>query len=171
MGARGKLPSDTALLKLRGTSAGKRKAETGPPEFGPMDATPPDRLDGVALQTWREIVPPLIADGTLQSVHRNVVEAYCRTHADCVRLRAILRDEGEIIKGRGGVPKQHPANGMLRRAENMALLLARELGASPASRGRVQRTPPSDEQPNAMAKLVKCVVPVSGTDDGRNGER
>lgn len=154
MGSRGPLGQNKSTLSARGSWRGKNPAAGGNPLFPPMHATPPDGLDGVARETWESIVPPLIADGTLRAVDRNVVEAYCRTLADCVQLREILRTEGTVIKGRSGVPKQHPAWRLLNRSESMLLVLARELGISPASRGRIVREPakPAD---NAMMKLVR----------------
>jgi len=156
MGMRGKLPTDAALLRLRGTSAPKRQQGTGPPNFGAMDPTPPDGLDGVALETWRAMVPGLIADGTLHGPDRDVMEIYCTTNAECVALRATLRKEGAIIKGRAGIPKPHPAWRLLNRSEAMLLALAREIGVTPAARNRIQRHPPTAETTNPMAELVKC---------------
>lgn len=155
MGTRGPVGQNREKLIARGSKRVKKTAAADPLSTPPVDAGPPLGLDGVALAVWMEIVPKLIAGGTLQAVDRIALGTYCTTHAQVVELRATLKREGLIVDGRAGIQKPHPALRPLRQAEAAALALAREIGLTPASRGRIPRPAVQIPKEDSILRYVR----------------
>src|SRR2546422_10688171 len=86
MGRRGPPPKPPELKRQQGTD--KRHPERQADALVlPAGAPPcPQGLNAAARAVWDEVVPELLAIGTLAKVDRGVLEGYCRMFARAVQL-------------------------------------------------------------------------------------
>lgn len=121
MGSRGPAPRSHAA-KLCGPHGLTAKSPRAAAEANPLPTDPPSWLPPRAKRLWRATLPELTARAT-------------RADAECFAqwclASAIVRDLAPIVA-------EDPSRGdELRAAQRVAIVLARELALTPASRSRV----------------------------------
>lgn len=150
----GPLRTPTSILKLTGSWRAKARLAEGEPQPILSDATPPDWLEGVALQEWNRLAPEMVSLGVLTIIDRDSLAFYCEAVSDAKYLRKILKEDGLLIPGERGIVK-HPAMQLYREACTRILRFAQELGFTPASRARVRSSQPRvDEQEETPAAFA-----------------
>lgn len=133
MGRRGPPPKPTALKKLEGTYRPDRAASNE--VVAPVQAPPRPDLKGVAAAKWDEIVPILLARGTLSLEDGAILEAYCRGYDMWARYQRAA-EKSPIVKTPFG-PKVNPAAGEARKWETRLTTMGDRLGLNAAARSRV----------------------------------
>lgn len=154
MGKRGKPPTPTAILKLRGSWRGNRN----PDEPQPDNQTPtcPDWLDDYAKAAWFQIVPRLAGMGIIDSVDEHALVVLCQTWARWKRAEETLMKVGTTY-----VSKKPDGSVMIRKmpqvgiADGAAHSLARwfqEFGMSPSARSRIRVPDKKESAPDDLAR-------------------
>jgi P27 family predicted phage terminase small subunit len=152
MGKRGPAKQPTILRYIRGNPSkeGFNSREPVPP---PADETPPESLDGIALQKWRETVPKLKAMGVFTEADRGTWERYCIEYELWRMAREKVRKFGDVMtfkpKADGEVPYMQVspfASQMMRYATSL-LRIEMQFGLTPSSRSQVQIHGSADDDP------------------------
>jgi P27 family predicted phage terminase small subunit len=112
---------------------------------------PPKDLCKIAQAEWVRVTDLMAATGVATAIDSSVLAVYCRTWAECVRLRAVTLKRGfsyeaeecrEIVK-------------LLAVAEDRLCKLAQQFGFTPASRARVQVNDAKSTNEDKGAKFFK----------------
>ncbi len=136
----GPVPKPTALKILDGS-----RIRTGPePEPTKGAPRPPSDLRGEALAEWGRIVPELDNLGLLTKVDRGYLVAYCEAWSSFNDSRAVLAEEGILVRGRDGGMVKNPAAQVMKDSADMMLKFGARFGLSPADRVRLS-VPNQDE--------------------------
>ena len=121
-----------------------------PPPFERAAPSPPDWLDGAALDEWRRVTPMLDELHLIKEADAPSLAAYCVTWGVIVDTSEIIRREGYTMPGTTRLVA-HPLVGVRARAIDALRPLAAAFGLSPASESNLS-TPPipdSDDDPFA----------------------
>lgn len=90
---------------------------------------------------WRRVVAEMQRAGTYSEDCRDLVEAYCFQYVRWRNAEVTVAKDGAIVAApNSGVPMHSPHLAVANGAFDRMLRLAAELGLTPASRGRVERT-------------------------------
>lgn len=103
----------------------------------------PEWLAGRARELWDEQAPPLFRAGLLTVLDGPLYARYCDTWARYLDAREQLDNAGLLAKGAKGNAVKHPALVVYRQLGDDLLKMERDLGLTPATRGRVDARPPS----------------------------
>jgi P27 family predicted phage terminase small subunit len=152
MGKRGPAKQPTILRYIRGNPS-KEGFDGREPVPPPADETPPESLDGIALQKWQETVPKLKAMGVLTEADRGTWERYCIEYEMWRMAREKVRKFGDVMtfkpKAEGEVPYMQVspfASQMMRYAASL-LRIEMQFGLTPSSRSQVQIHGSADDDP------------------------
>jgi P27 family predicted phage terminase small subunit len=152
MGKRGPAKQPTILRYIRGNPS-KEGFDGREPVPPPADETPPESLDGIALQKWQETVPKLKAMGVFTEADRGTWERYCIEYEMWRMAREKVRKFGDVMtfkpKAEGEVPYMQVspfASQMMRYAASL-LRIEMQFGLTPSSRSQVQIHGSADDDP------------------------
>lgn len=142
---KGPAPMPTNIKILTG-NRGKRPLNSAEPKPGVMiDKNPPDYLDELAAEKWRELVPELENIGVLTSADRVALEALCNAYSLYVQACQMVQKKGLITKGLNDIPYQNP---YLKIVDNQSKIMKgylQEFGLTPSARTRVKVNPPTEK--------------------------
>ena len=134
MGLRGPVKASPKVIALRG---GPPAAPKPAPKPAPMPRCPTE-LSPEARREWKRVAPELYRSGRLTELDVAALSAYCSSYSLYVRcLETIARDGISVINSRGAIVK-HPLISVLTTARRDTVMMAREFGCTPFSRGRVE---------------------------------
>jgi P27 family predicted phage terminase small subunit len=114
------------------------------PLYPPCDPAPPEKLKDNALDYWVYFFPILTGQRVISAADRETLANYCHQLSIIDKLQAAIDKDGAIIDGVHG-PVKHPATSALNPAHSTCIAYARELGFTPASRGKTSRGSSSEE--------------------------
>lgn len=151
MGARGPLPTPTAILEARGSwRAGEREGEPRPPPGRPEC---PECLGPLARAEWERIGAQLEAMGLLAACDQAALAAYCdaweefaSAAAACTRL---LTGDPTLLLD----PTFERLLRTKRQAAAQLVRLAGHFGLSPATRTRIKVTAPEEKKPDVRRRF------------------
>ena len=116
---------------------GRRPTSLTVIQGGIVDAVPPPQgLPDNQVDDWNTFTAELASRGLLDDSTLRVVEAYCSVLANIRLNRDTIQIEGAFIKSKDGIPRNHPAQANLLKAQELANRYAAELGLTPSSRSR-----------------------------------
>ena len=146
---RGRQPTPTATLKLRGSWRAKtRKGEPAPKSGVP---SPPAILDAEAGREWKRVLPQLKHMGLLTTADRAEFALYCQAWSDwCTAVKAIRQDGAVFTTPKGYVAK-NPWVTIANEAWKRCHDAAQQFGFTPASRSRINV---GDSRVNASTGLA-----------------
>ena len=136
-----------AILQKRGS----KHARTNEPEFAGSIGDPPEDMEGVALETWRQFVDELTEAGVVltQIDRRNVINL-CEAAQHCHDAQEDIKRSGlKAITERGETKNQSFT--IQTTAATTFLRISSAYGCTPASRGKV--TVPTKPKTNKFADL------------------
>jgi P27 family predicted phage terminase small subunit len=133
VGRRGFPPAPTQLKLLKGERDPRRvpRSEPQPREVEPVE---PDWLSEDQRKVWREAAGELRAMGMLWAADQHMLVVYSCAMADFMTAQRLIDRSGLLIKGREDTMVKNPLHGVKRDNANIARVLARELGLTPAGR-------------------------------------
>jgi P27 family predicted phage terminase small subunit len=132
------------LKQAQGTYRKDRDLELDTVE-APAGAPPcPPSLSSEAKKVWNEVVPELLAVGTLSKVDGGVLESYCRAFAQARKLDE--KSNGTPVVNTPFGPKVHPAIAVLTKLLPVVEKLAFSLGLHYAARSKVKLPPKPKEK-------------------------
>jgi P27 family predicted phage terminase small subunit len=132
----GPLPKPTHLKILSG-NPGKRPLPENEPQPTKGEPSPPDWLEGEAIEEWRRVVPELAALGLTALVDRAALVVYCQAWASYVSASRQLAEQGPTSTGRNGELVKHPAAQIARDSADLMNKYGQQFGFTPASRARL----------------------------------
>jgi len=153
MGRGGRNRKPTALHIVEGTARPGRLNKHEPIP-GPGPVTMPGWLEPEARRLWRSLAPELDRLGLLTILDRAAFAAYCTAYARWRAAEAIIAKEGAVVPGRGGVPKKHPAVTIAKQSMELLRRFGEEFGLSPQSRGRLNISPPDQDDEDDFEGLL-----------------
>jgi P27 family predicted phage terminase small subunit len=109
----------------------------------------PSWLDTEAKAEWRRISAELDRLGLLTRIDRGVLTRYCAAWSLWTIAAQRLVAEGLLAKGQKGEDRKHPALMAFRDLDGICTSLGKELGLSPAARGRMILPEPEWDDPAA----------------------
>jgi P27 family predicted phage terminase small subunit len=109
----------------------------------------PSWLSTEAKAEWRRVSGELDRLGLLTRVDRGVLARYCAAWALWTLAAKLLVAEGLLAKGQKGEDGKHPALMAFRDLDGICTSLGKELGLSPAARGRMTLPEPETDDPRA----------------------
>lgn len=101
----------------------------------------PPHLNAEAREEWSRLVAQLAAAGTIQTVDRAALAAYCVTFARWSEAERELSKGGLIVRSPNGYPIQSPYLLVANKALAQLKAFLTEFGLSPASRKRITPKP------------------------------
>lgn len=131
MGDRGPKKKAKATKQAEGTYRADR--DDGP-DFKVEIPDAPDWLCESAKAEWNRITPILLAHGVISQADQTVLGFYCQAVGDFLTAREALKQTGRIFLTNSGYPQQHPNVGVMNKARDAAVKIAREFGLTPSSR-------------------------------------
>lgn len=131
--------------KLQPIEGGKSK----PSGLPPLPANLPKGM----LGEWRRLIFDLQARKLWDPVMTSGVEAYVTSLWIIAEARKAIGKDGAFSKTKLGLPKVHPATGLLSKHLEIVARLAGEFGFSPASRSRKALQVPGDAPDDDAADL------------------
>jgi len=157
MGLRGKRPTPTPILKLRGSQlirkgiAKETLSVRGTPERT-------DWLDEDGQRVWDALVPMLDDLGILAKVDQSLVARYCDTFVWWLRLRALITKHGETypLRDKNGEMRclmPLPQVGACLKLATQLTKMEAELGMTPSARSRIEIKP--KERENALVDYLE----------------
>jgi P27 family predicted phage terminase small subunit len=99
----------------------------------------PSHLDAVAKTRWRQLAKELTDADMLAQIDRDALMLYCSTWSRYVAAAAKVQDLGLVVSSPAGVPIQNPFLSVLNVAMSQLVVLAKQLGLTPAARGDLRR--------------------------------
>jgi len=130
---RGRKPTETRILKLRGS---RHQDKALGPEPTPGEPEAPSWLDKQAKGIWSEFVPEMARLGVITLVDRQVVAVFCQTVSDYLRAQETYREN----------PEDKGAKAMLNECRTQILRYAQEFGLTALARSRIKMGKPKVEQ-------------------------
>lgn len=144
--ARGRKPTPTSVLRMRGSKWANRGDEPQAPMADGL-SDPPDWFDETACAKWTELVPILTAMRVLTVADLDYVRSYCAAYARWVKAERKLKEGGEVVVHSNGVEGiSHWLKVSQAALERMDKSGA-ELGLSPVARSRIKAEPPANISP------------------------
>lgn len=135
-------PAPDNVRQLRGETRPSRQRNA--PKAVAGIPNPPSKISAEAKAEWKRITPELKRLGYLSNIDRAVLTLYCESWARAWEAAQILSDENLVIEGAKG-DRKHPAWQIFREATAQHAALAKELGLTPAARGRMRQPDPEPE--------------------------
>lgn len=158
MGARGRAPTPTEILKRRGSWRGNSR----PSEPKPQKTAPPKprRLTKEQSAVWKQLVPELERLGVLSRIDGNALERYCTLWIRWRRASDFLEKYGESypLKDNDGKVKcfmPFPQAAVVNKLSVLLLRLEQEFGLTPASRTRIQVTVEPEADAEGKGRFFK----------------
>lgn len=150
MGKRGRRPTPTNILKLRGSWRGKLNRGEPQPDKGPPER--PTWLADDAAAVWDELIPQLDELGILTRIDGNALARYCTYWVRWQQTETFLRQYGLTypIKDSFGAVRQFCPWPQVAINHKLAADLARleaEFGLTPSARSRITVAPRELERP------------------------
>ena len=105
------------------------------PKPGPIVECPPE-LGVLARMEWDRVVGPLAATGVLCHFDRAALALYCTSYGSWIEASQAIQKDGAVMKSPSGYPVQSPHVAIANKQAAVMLQAARELGFTPAARGR-----------------------------------
>lgn len=102
-----------------------------------MDLEPPEDLPEAGKQAWNAVVPQLADVGLLDRVDRLALEAMCVQWARMKQAGRVLAVQGHLVRGPGGMLKEHPSLKTEREAASMFFRFAEQYALTPIARTRL----------------------------------
>ena len=141
MGARGKPPTPTSVLKLRGSWRAEINGDEPLPEKG--EPKKPEWLTNVSDYCWSQLVPLLQDMDVLTVADGMALSLLCETFASWRKAEEMLQKSGEvypILDGNGETKylAQSPYVAIARNTAKQLQTLLREFGLTPSARSRIQ---------------------------------
>lgn len=143
MGRRGPPPKPTKLKLLAG-NPGKRPLNAHEPDPAVEVPEIPAHLTAAARQEWQRVAGELEALGLLTRIDRASLAGYCQAWARWIEAEEQLAKFGLIVKAPSGYPMPSPFLAIANKALEQINRFSSEFGMTPASRTRIQTTPPAD---------------------------
>lgn len=140
MGVRGPLMNPSSVRGQRAGLARRSLADVPADELG--TATMPRWLSKDARAFWRQHAPELTRRGLLTGLDAQSFALLCESWARLRDLDARIQQDGAVITGPRGGMRQHPLTSARNQTERAIFEGMRAFGMSPASRARIQVTPP-----------------------------
>jgi P27 family predicted phage terminase small subunit len=144
--ARGRKPIPTQLKIVRG-NPGKKALPKGEPLPDASMPSPPDFLEGYALEVWQSLAPKLSQAGILTAVDGMTLAVYCQACQNWREARQVLKVEGNRVSSPNGYEIAHPCVSMEKQAFETMRQYATELGLSPAARPRLSKGEAKPDDP------------------------
>ena len=129
---RGPKPVPKAAKRRRGTFRADR--DGGTPEPKSEKPRRPAWLGKEASRHWTAIAAELEGMGVLARADQVALALLCQALADYLAARQEVAEQGMTFLTESGYVTQHPAVGMMNRAWERVVKLAREFGMTPSSR-------------------------------------
>lgn len=136
MGKRGPRKTPTVLKILQGNPRKEnlRAITEAEPKSEPSGIDPPDDLEGLALEKWRESVPMLSTMRVWGKSERETWARYCRLHALWHECYEIVKRQGQTYEKPSGMIAARPETSLLIQYGTQLIRLECEFGLTPASR-------------------------------------
>lgn len=144
---RGRKPTPTPILKLRGSRRAKGREGVEPIAPPGVPDIPAD-LTGEAMTEWNRMIPILRNMGVLSLAERNMLHSYCRLHVQWMAAEAAIDRDGLMVGDR-----PNPMVSISRGAWDRMQKILIELGFSPTARARVHKVE-KKPQKSALARLI-----------------
>ncbi len=143
MGQRGPARKSTKAKKQTKT---KRKDRRSVAESVPAGVpAPPDWLGELARQEWVRCATELVKHGLIAEIDRTTFAAYCQAWEEFRQAYDVVQKEGYTTVTDKGNVIQHPAVGVLHRAQDTLLRLGRQFGLTPMARASIGTTEKEDD--------------------------
>ncbi len=135
--ARGRKPKPVAL-KIHEGNRGKRRIPKEP-NVPKLSSAPPKRLGKYGKELWRELHGLFAGVGVLRATDAAALELCCDSYDEwCVCMaEQSERDFEPYTCSKYGAWSEHPSIGRRRKAKQLFLRYAAELGITPVARARV----------------------------------
>ena len=106
----------------------------------------PSLLDKEGKKEWKRILKILEEQKKdFESIDTKALERYCSCYSDVLKFSNLLEESGYIIKSPNGYPQQHPYCQLKKNAEQEMRNWMKELGLTPASRARMNKSKIGDK--------------------------
>jgi len=102
--------------------------------------SPPDELDDVAKEKWHALTAGGQWGADLVICDRDLFTQYCRLASRKQKADEKIDELGALVEGKDGFPIQNPWLAVSNKAWADMLVIARELGGTPKSRERMDKT-------------------------------
>lgn len=144
------LPAKLHLLKgTGGKTAGKRRLRREPPALPPGIPPCPKHLRGLARETWNRIGQQLAQLGVVTAVDQDALELLVRAYVELRKAQAVVDRLGMTFAVRtasGRVVRQRPEVAIAADAWRRIKAALVEFALTPASRARLEVTPPANQE-------------------------
>lgn len=134
MGARGRKPTPTHILKVRGSWRANINRDEPQPDPGEPDK--PDWLCPVGSTIWAQMVPLLLGMRVLTKADGPALGRYCEYFADWLACRLHVLDNGLTYETEKG-PRETPEATRMLRLEQAMSRLEQCFGLTPSARSRI----------------------------------
>ena len=144
------------LAEQNGTfAANPARYANSPPEASPEKPAVPDVIAAcpVATKVWHETCQALDDIGILSKSDTFIIEMYCTSYAEYLKLTAIVRKEGFSVQNRSGVTANPNANAW-EKAKSSVLRCMAQLGLTPSARAKLD-APKKDDDISDADKMCK----------------
>lgn len=152
MAGRGRPPTPTAILKLRGSRWADRPNEPQPKAEAPRC---PVGMNAAAKRVWQALVPQLHELGMLAHFDDAVLEQHCTNVARRRVLMKQLAKEGETMETNKGFIIKNPLVGIISKLDDAIRRTACEFGMTPASRTRIHVKATTKTPADDLSEFVK----------------
>ncbi len=143
---RGRKPTPTPILKLRGSNAPSIKDRADEPKPDLAAPSCPSHLDKEGRAEFRRMVGHLRDLKVIARIDRNSLAIYCAAWSRWVAAEKELKTTGgPVVKSPSGYPIENPWAKVSRDAQATLIKLLPEFGLSPSSRTRLRVTKPKKE--------------------------
>ena len=149
MGQRGPAPKPSALKVLQGTFRDDRAKGEVHPEGGICSC--PSWLSREAKAEWKYIVPKLEKLGLLTYIDKAALVSYVTAYADLQITEKVVSKQGYSIILPNGCEQPRPEVAVRNKARETIKKFLAEFGLSPASRTRINATPPKEKETKTTA--------------------
>jgi P27 family predicted phage terminase small subunit len=129
---RGRKPTPTKLLLLRGSRRAKRRQ--GEPQPAQTLPDPPEHLGPVAQAEWQRLAPELHRIGVLTMADRATMAAYCQIYERWVYAEKYIQEQLVMVDKPTGRLVTNPLVRIAARSLDLMLRYMVELGLTPSSR-------------------------------------
>jgi P27 family predicted phage terminase small subunit len=175
MGKRGPAPKTAQQARLEGDKEAQKRAEASHVPASSIPASPPEYLDGIALDMWRHLMACTPA-GLYTAMDMPVLVLFCETWAQREMLkRGLTRSKTGLAKGSTGQQQVHAAIKGMRDLTVTLTNLAKQLLLTPDARARLigvtPLRPPEEPEDENEQSAQSSKQPASGFQSliGRNG--
>lgn len=148
---RPRTPPET--LKVRGTFREDRHGS----RLGNDGEIPvcPRWLEKEARAEWKRMTQWLARKGLISQADRGALALYCEAWGEFVRLRGLVRAQGDTVHGSTGSVVLNPLVRLKEDAAQRFIRLASQFGCTPAARARLQTV--EQPQENQKARFFNTV--------------